>query len=100
MSTNIKPPMTTLHLTARPPFNFLSVVNSHGWVQLAQFRFDESSQTLFYTDRLSSGRILDYRLMGLPEGVKVQTGSLNQTEEKQVREKISWILGLYQDFSS
>ena len=38
--------MMNLTLTARPPFNFLSVVNSHGWIQLAPFRFDENREML------------------------------------------------------
>jgi len=49
-----------LALIARPPFNFLSVVNSHGWMQLAPFRFDENSEILFYTDRLANGRVIEY----------------------------------------
>jgi hypothetical protein len=30
-----------LSLPARQPFNFLPVVNSHGWVHLAPFTFNE-----------------------------------------------------------
>ncbi len=92
--------MTTLNLNARPPFNFLSVVNSHGWVQLAPFRFDEDREILFYTDRLVNGRIIEYRISETPRGIKVQTDSLNKTEQNEVKEKISWMLGLDQNFSS
>jgi 3-methyladenine DNA glycosylase/8-oxoguanine DNA glycosylase len=89
-----------LTLTARPPFNFLSVVQSHGWMQLAPFRFDENSQNLFYTDRLANGRVVEYRISGSSNGAKVQTDSLNRTEQNEVKEKASWMLGLDQDFSS
>ena len=89
-----------LTLTARPPFNFMSVVNSHGWVQLAPFRFDENIRTLFYTDRLSNDRVVEYRISGTPSGVKVQTDSLNKPEQNEAREKIAWMFGLDQDFSS
>jgi 3-methyladenine DNA glycosylase/8-oxoguanine DNA glycosylase len=92
--------MSILNLSARQPFNFHSVVNSHGWLQLAPFRFDDASQTLFYTDRLSNGRILDYQMSGSPHGVRVEADSLNLAERKEVKEKISWMLGLDQDFSS
>src|ERR1700690_2426515 len=91
--------MMNLTLTARPPFNFLSVVNSHGWIQLAPFRFDEASEMLFYTDRLSSGRLVEYRISGSSNGVKVQTQSLNKTERNEVRERVTWMFGLDQDFS-
>jgi len=92
--------MATLHLTARPPFNFLSVVNSHGWVQLAPFGFDEDSKSLFYTDRLSNGRVVEYRITETSKGVKAQTDSLTKTEQNEVKEKVTWMLGLDQDFSS
>ena len=37
--------MTTLTLPARPPFNFNSVVKSHGWVELAPFRYGNANPT-------------------------------------------------------
>ncbi|MFZ1043600.1 MAG: hypothetical protein WCA79_05225 [Anaerolineales bacterium] len=89
-----------LTLTARPPFNFLSVVQSHGWMQLAPFRFDENSASLFYIDRLVNGRVIEYRISGSSNGVRVQTPSLNKVEQNAVREKVSWMLGLDQNFSS
>jgi 3-methyladenine DNA glycosylase/8-oxoguanine DNA glycosylase len=92
--------MTALQLTARQPFNFLSVVNSHGWVQLAPFKLDEAGASLFYTDRLASGRVLEYRVSASARGVNVQTGPLNSAERSEVREKITWMLGLDQDYAS
>ena len=89
-----------LTLTARPPFNFLSVVQSHGWMQLAPFRFEENSESLFYVDRLANGRVVEYRISEISNGVKVETQSLNKTERNEVKEKVTWMLGLDQDFSS
>ncbi|HEY9152500.1 MAG TPA: hypothetical protein VIN60_06405 [Anaerolineales bacterium] len=89
-----------LTLTARPPFNFLSVVNSHGWIQLAPFRFDENAKILLYTDRLSDGRVVEYRISETSNGVKVQTDSLNKAEQNEIKEKVTWMFGLDQDFSS
>jgi len=93
--------VTTLHLTARQPFNFLSVVQSHGWVQLAPFCFDENTKTLFYTDRLLNDRVIEYRISEAPKGIKVAINEiLNKVEQSEVKEKISWMFGLDQDFSS
>jgi 3-methyladenine DNA glycosylase/8-oxoguanine DNA glycosylase len=89
-----------LTLTARPPFNFLSVVNSHGWIQLAPFRFDEDSQILFYTDHFANGRVVEYQITETSKGVKVQTLSLNKIEQNEVKEKVTWMFGLDQDFSA
>jgi 3-methyladenine DNA glycosylase/8-oxoguanine DNA glycosylase len=84
--------MTSFDLPARQPFNFDSVVNSHGWIQLAPFRTDEAGQTLFYTDRLSNGRLVEYRVGEAPGGVHV--------EVPEVVGKITWMLGLDLDFAS
>ena len=89
-----------LTLTSRPPFSFLSVVQSHGWMQLAPFRFDENSGSLSYIDCLTNGRVVEYRISGSPNGVRVQTQALNKVEQNEVKEKVTWMLGLDQDFSS
>ncbi len=56
---------------------------------------------LFYTDRLANGRVIDYRLSGDSKSVTVETkGRLNKAEQNEVTEKITWMFGLDQDFSS
>jgi 3-methyladenine DNA glycosylase/8-oxoguanine DNA glycosylase len=93
--------MSSFTLSARQPFNFHSVVNSHGWVQLAPFRFDEDSRTLFYTDSLANGRVLEYAMREAPKGVRVETrDGLGKTERNEIAEKVTWMLGLDLDFSS
>ena len=57
------------NLPARKPFNFLSVVNSHGWMQLAPFRFEKD--VLSYVDHLSTNRVVEYRISEAPDGVTV-----------------------------
>ena len=86
-------------LSARPPFRFLSVAKSHGWVQLAPFEFDEESSTLGYVDRLSNGRVIGYRIVEAVEGVIVETGRLSEAEQAEVSEHVTWMLGLDMDFS-
>jgi len=82
---------------ARQPFKFLSVVNSHGWIQLAPFRFQNN--TVYYADRLSADRVIEYRISDASDGVQIETDKLNRTEQSEVKEKISWMFGLDQDFS-
>lgn len=89
-----------ISLTARQPFNFHSVVNSHGWVQLAPFRFDEANSTLLYVDHLTSGRVVEYRISQAPKGVSVDApGRFSKAEQTEATRKIEWMLGLDQDFS-
>jgi 3-methyladenine DNA glycosylase/8-oxoguanine DNA glycosylase len=90
---------TKMNLAARPPFNFLSVVDSHGWRQLAPFSYDESTTTLFYVLRLSIGRVIELRIRAGAEGVIVDTETLNMSERKEVKEKVSWMFGLDMDFA-
>jgi len=89
-----------LILSARPPFDFLSVVQSHGWVQLAPFAFDKESAALTYTDRLASGRVLDYRISAADGGMRIQTERLTKAEQAEARERVAWMLGLDMDFSA
>jgi 3-methyladenine DNA glycosylase/8-oxoguanine DNA glycosylase len=86
-------------LPARPPFNFLSVINSHGWRQLAPFSYDEDSNTLSYILRLSNGRVLELNLRDGEDGVIVETPELNKTEQKEVTDKVTWMFGLDMDVS-
>jgi len=89
-----------LTLPARSPFSFMSVVNSHGWLQLAPFEFDEVASVLHYTDRLASGHVLEYRVSGDSQGVQVTaTGRLNKAEQREVADKVAWMFGLDMDFS-
>src|SRR5215467_10422651 len=86
-----------INLSAHTPFNFLSVVNSHGWRQLAPFRFE--NDVLLYADQLSAKRVVEYRISTSPNGVTIETEKLNKAEQKEVTERVSWMLGLDADFS-
>jgi 3-methyladenine DNA glycosylase/8-oxoguanine DNA glycosylase len=86
-----------LDLPAHKPFNFHSVVNSHGWRQLAPCRFE--NDILNYVDHLSTKRTVEYRISASPEGVQVETDRLNKAEQKQVAERVTWMFGLEMDFS-
>jgi 3-methyladenine DNA glycosylase/8-oxoguanine DNA glycosylase len=88
-----------LTLSARPPFNFLSVVNSHGWRQLAPFSYDENTNTLFYILLLSKGRVIELKLREAVDGVIIATDKLNKTDRKEVADKVTWMFGLDMDFS-
>ena len=91
--------MTTLHLSARKPFNFLSVVNSHGWRQLAPFAFDEDSKTLSYILRLSNARMIELKFAADKDSVSIKTDRLNKAEQKEVTDAVTWMFGLDLDFS-
>jgi 3-methyladenine DNA glycosylase/8-oxoguanine DNA glycosylase len=85
-------------LSANPPFNFLSVVDSHGWRQLAPFSYDEETHTLFYILRLSNGRVIELRLRDAGDGVSVETEKLDRAERRETADAVQWMFGLDLDF--
>lgn len=93
--------MTTITLKARQPFNFNSVLKSHGWFQLAPFRHDTKRETLFYVDKLKSGRVLEFGIRPATTGVRVvSTESLSPTERREIARKVAWMFALDDDFSA
>lgn len=88
------------NLPARQPFNFRSVIQSHGWVQLAPYGYDEATGVFAYVDRLSSGRVVEYRISESTEGVQAQTEALTKSELAEAKEKIRWMFALDADFSA
>jgi 3-methyladenine DNA glycosylase/8-oxoguanine DNA glycosylase len=86
-------------LSARSPFSFLSVVNSHGWRQLAPFHLDEETNTLHHVLRLSNGRVIELKLRDAVDGVMIETEQLDKLEKKEVADTVTWMFGLDMDFS-
>jgi 3-methyladenine DNA glycosylase/8-oxoguanine DNA glycosylase len=86
-------------LSARPPFKFLSVINSHGWRQLAPFSYDELTNTLSYILRLSTGRVIELKFHDAIDGIMVETEKLDKLEKKEVRDTVIWMFALDLDFS-
>ncbi len=84
---------------ARPPFNFRSVVKSHGWYQLEPFGWDDASGTLTRIERLSSGRVVRTALSGAGRGVAIRVwGRLSVPERQELAGKVTWMLMLDADF--
>ena len=89
----------TLH--ARPPFSLSSVLRSHGWVKLAPFAADEEGSQLSRIERLDSGRVVELLIREAHGGVTVDLpGDLMHSELREVEDKVTWMLGLDQDFST
>jgi len=86
-------------LPARKPFNFHSIVYSHGWYQLAPFQLDEESNMLRYVLRLANERVIELRMRDAKDGVGVETEKLDKAERKEVQDKVDWMFGLDMDFS-
>lgn len=86
-------------LPARKPFNFHSIVHSHGWYQLVPFQYDEQTNTLHYIMQLENGRVIELKMRPADEGVRVDTERLGRSERREVADKVTWMFGLDMDFS-
>lgn len=87
-------------LQAIPPFNFTTVLDSHGWVQLAPFGRGEDD-TLTYVAQLDSGRVVEVLARPAETGVEVEVmDGLTAGEQAQIAQMANWMLGLAQDFSA
>lgn len=88
-------------LQARPPFSLQSVIHSHGWFQLAPFQEDGMQGGIQTVLQLDSGKVVRIAIVEKSGGVLV-TPSIEMTssEETEVSQKVTWMLGLDQDFST
>src|SRR6266496_5079858 len=91
--------MPAIFIPARKSFNFISVVNSHGWRQLAPFSYDEDANMLSYVLRLSNGGGIEVKLHDGIDGVKLETQRLNKSEQKEVTDTVTWMFGLDMNFT-
>jgi 3-methyladenine DNA glycosylase/8-oxoguanine DNA glycosylase len=90
----------TLSLPAVPPFSLPAVLRSHGWIRLAPFTADEDRSRLARIERLRSGQVVELLIKEADGGVTVEVSAdLSSSEEKEIGQKVAWMLGLDQDLS-
>lgn len=87
-------------IPARPPFNFRSVVGSHGWNQLLPFKWDETFGSLSYVLRLTSGQVVELVTSGTDTHLQVDSPGLDKKAQPEVTRVLSWMFGLDMDFSA
>lgn len=90
-----------LTLPAIPPFSLSAVVRSHGWSKLAPFNLNTQSNELTYIYRLKTGRVVELLIREVSSGVIVDIKNpIHKDEQIDINQKVNWMLGLDQDFSS
>ncbi|NHI83298.1 MAG: hypothetical protein EAX81_03230 [Candidatus Thorarchaeota archaeon] len=88
-------------LKACLPFSLYSTVRSHGWHQMAPFSFNTEPLVLEYVLQLESGTIAQLEISETADGVRARTEeSITSEEKKELKQKVTWMLGLDRDFSS
>jgi hypothetical protein len=95
------PVKTNLTVQTPPGFNFRSVIDSHGWVQLVPFGYDRAvPDTLRYTLGLRHDRAVTLSLQSRDGGVSAAVDcQLSEAERENVRSSVRQMLGLDIDLS-
>lgn len=89
-----------LILSAQRPFRLKTVINSHGWVQLAPFIHHEAQASFTYLLELAQGQVVELRVASSDDGVVITlVDGLDNTAVAEISQKATWMLGLGQDFA-
>lgn len=89
-----------LILSAQPPFRLKTVINSHGWVQLAPFIRHEAQASFTYLLELAQGQVVELHVAPADDGVAITLlDGLDDTAVAEISQKVAWMLGLGQDFA-
>jgi len=89
-----------ISIESKFPFNFKTVVTSHGWCQVKPFHWREEEEILEYILQLSNGKVIKLEIAGIPEGINFETILLSEKERKEVVGMLHWMFGLDIDLSS
>jgi 3-methyladenine DNA glycosylase/8-oxoguanine DNA glycosylase len=89
----------TFTLKIPTSFNLPVVVRSHGWIQMPPFA-ETPDHGLAYVIRLSSGKVLRFEVHKMSTELGVgSTEMLTVAEEAELKQTITWMLDLDQDFT-
>ena len=77
---------TTLSLPTPTHFDYITTVDSHGWRDLAPFRYDKGTQTLFRRHRLADGTLTDWQVINAPDGLQIVIESKAPLSEMAIEE--------------
>lgn len=75
---------TTLAIPVPADFSFAATIDSHGWLQLPPYRYDESTQTLHRLHRLEDGTLVRLAMTGEPQHIQTRIqAAASLTPEQQ-----------------
>ena len=72
---------TSLSLPTPAHFDYITTVDSHGWRDLAPFRYDKEAQILFRRHRLADGTPIDWQITSTPDSLHIVIESKNPLSE-------------------
>ena len=98
-------PLTTLHLTPLPPFDFHQAVTGHGWYQLQPFSYDADAGVLTWPQRLPGGEFARIQVSGstvleTEPWVRTDVGTdeqLNADQMQWLADTITWVVNAERD---
>lgn len=89
-----------LEFSASTAYSLPTVVNSHGWVQLAPFSRGENGDSFTYCLELAAGPVAAFAITPAENGALLSgDGRLHDQALAELTAKVQWMLGLDQDFA-
>ncbi len=88
---------TTLSIPTPTRFDYLTTVDSHGWRDLAPFRYDQDTQTLFRRHRLADGAPIDWQVTQRADGLHLVIESpspLSDAAHDEIRQAVARVFAL------
>jgi 3-methyladenine DNA glycosylase/8-oxoguanine DNA glycosylase len=88
---------SALSVTVPADFSFAATIDSHGWLQLPPYRYDESTQTLHRLHRLEDGTLARLAMTGEPQHIRVEVDSaapLTPEQQTAIQQSVRRIFAL------
>jgi 3-methyladenine DNA glycosylase/8-oxoguanine DNA glycosylase len=88
---------TILTLPTPDHFDYIATVDSHGWRDLAPFRYDKESKALFRRHRLADGTAIDWQITHTPQGLHIRVESerpLSDSAQAEIEQAATRVFAL------
>ncbi len=94
--------VTILDLEVRSPFDFKSLLEAHGWVELLPNEYHADTGTFARIEELSSGKVVQLEISAANGSVKTEVrhaSRLSSADTKDVKDRVRHMLRLDEDFT-
>lgn len=91
---------TTLLIPTPAHFDYITTVDSHGWRDLAPFRYDKETKTLYRRHRLADGTPIDWQITSRADGIQIMVESqtpLSEAACAEIEQAAARIFALHWD---
>jgi 3-methyladenine DNA glycosylase/8-oxoguanine DNA glycosylase len=88
---------TIITIPTPADFHYINTLDAHGWRDLAPYRYDEATQTLYRTHQLADGTLAALIITGTDTAIQVAAQSsapLNDTQQAELKRDVARVFAL------